>query len=150
MADTAEQMAVNYPFPSYRFVVAFGDETIAFMNVSGLNITYETAQYRDGTGAIYNMPVRRNAQVTATFSKGIFRGQSFIKDWLDEIQFNRVGKRDITISITDDSGQELLITWTLYNAFPTELGAPTLDASSNEIAIETLTVQADYISVVYH
>lgn len=150
MADSSSDIAVSYPIPVYRFRVSIGEETIAFNNVSGMTVTHETAQYLDGVGGIYNMPAKRQNPVTITLTKGIFKGQSILYDWINSISFNRIDKKDVSISLTDEAGVELLVTWNLFNAFPTTLGAPTLDASSNEVAIESLTLTGDRISVQYH
>jgi phage tail-like protein len=40
-----------------------------------------------------------------------------------------------------------VITWKVANAFPTKLSAPTFDAKSNDAAIETLDLQADFITM---
>lgn len=150
MADSSSDIAVSYPIPVYRFRVSIGEETLAFNNVSGMSVTYDTAQYVDGMGGTFNMPAKRPTQVTVTLTKGMFKGQSVLYDWLNSITFNRVDKKDVSISLTDEAGVELLVTWNLFNAFPTTLGAPTLDASSNEVAIESLTLVGDRISVQYH
>jgi len=150
MADSAAQIVVDYPIPTYRFRVSIGDETIAFNNASGMKVTYDTAQYLDGAGGIYNMPAKPQTQVSLTLSKGIFKGKSSLYDWINSISLNRIDKKDVSVSLTDDSGTELLVTWNIFNAFPTDLSAPTLDASSNEVAIETLTLMGDRVSVQYH
>lgn len=150
MADSVDQISVSYPIPSYRFQVRIGDDMIPFSNVSGMNLSVETAQYLDGIGGIYNAPAKRQTQVTLTLTKGLFKGQSVIYDWFNSISMNKVEKKDVSISLTDESGTELLMTWNVYNVFPTEISAPTLDASSNEIAIETLTLMGDRITAQYH
>lgn len=150
MADSAAQIAVDYPLPTYRFRVSIGDETIAFNNVSGMNFTRETAQYLDGVGGIFNMPAKPQTQVTLTLTKGMFRGQSGLYDWFSSTTLNRIDKKDISISLTDEAGTELLFTWNVFNAFPTQISAPTLNASSNEVAIETVTLMGDRVSVQYH
>jgi phage tail-like protein len=40
-----------------------------------------------------------------------------------------------------------VVSWKATNAFPTKLSAPTFDAKSNDAAIETLDLQADFISM---
>ncbi|WP_237577917.1 phage tail protein [Mycetohabitans sp. B6] len=37
-------------------------------------------------------------------------------------------KKDISISLTDEAGKELLVTWNVSNAFPTKLTAPNQQA----------------------
>ncbi|RKP55963.1 phage tail protein [Pararobbsia silviterrae] len=146
MATTADQIASTYPIPTYRFVVSLGGEDIAFNNVSGLNINYDTIEYRDGVGHWFKMPGQRQL-VNITLRKGVFPGESALYDWINSTSLNQVEKKDITISLTDDAGTTLLLTWNVSNAFPTGLTLPALDATSNEIAIEELTLMADRITV---
>jgi phage tail-like protein len=146
MPTTFDQVAVEYPVPVYRFVVSIGDEQISFKSVSGLDIKYESVDYRDGTGNLFYMPGQLQKS-TITLSKGIFRGANALYDWISSISLNRVEKKDLMISLTDESGSELLVTWNVLNAFPTGLTAPSFDASSNEVAIQELTLEADRITM---
>lgn len=50
MATTKADIAAEYPIPVYRFVVSFGEESIPFSEVSGLDIGVETITYKDGYG----------------------------------------------------------------------------------------------------
>lgn len=146
MATTKEEIAVSYPLPTYRFVVTVGDEQIPFNSVSGLDITYGTIEYRDGIGSWYKMPGQREL-INITLSKGVFPGDTKFFDWINSIELNRVEKKDITISLTNDAGTELLFTWNVSNAFPTSLSSPSFDATSNEVAIQQMTLTADRVSI---
>jgi len=149
MATTTDQIAGSYPIPTYRFVVSLGSENIAFNNVSGLDINYDTIEYRDGTGNWFKMPGQRQA-VNITLRKGVFPGDSELYDWINSISLNQVEKKDITISLTDDAGTTLLMTWNVSNAFPTGLSSPSLDAASNEAAVEELKLMADRVTIQTH
>ncbi|WGS53964.1 phage tail protein [Paraburkholderia sp. D15] len=149
MATTASQIASTYPIPTYRFVVALGSEQMSFNNVSGLDIKYDTIEYRDGVGNWFKMPGQRQA-VNITLREGVFPGKTELYDWINSISLNQVEKKDITISLTDDSGTRLLLTWNVSNAFPTSLTAPSLDATSNEAAVQEVTLMADRVTVQAH
>lgn len=146
MATTADQIAASYPIPTYRFIVSMGSEDIPFNNVSGLNITFDTIEYRDGIGNWFKMPGQRQA-VNITLRKGVFPGDSQLYDWINSTSLNKVEKKDITISLTDEAGTALLMTWNISNAFPVSLTSPSLDAASNEIAIEEIALMADRITI---
>lgn len=146
MSLTPEQIAFEYPVPSYRFVVAIDDEKIPFSNVSGLDIKYGMMEYRDGIGNYFKMPGLREA-VTITLRKGVFRGPNKLDKWISTISLNKVVKKDIMISLTDETGSEYLVTWNVADAFPTSLSAPSLDANSNEVAIQELTLTADRVTI---
>ncbi|MCW7550372.1 phage tail protein [Photorhabdus sp. APURE] len=146
MATTPEQIAVEYPIPTYRFVVSIGDEQIPFNSVSGLDISHDVIEYKDGTGNYYKMPGQRQA-INITLRKGVFAGDTKLFDWLNSIQLNKVEKKDISISLTNEAGTEILMTWSVANAFPTSLTSPSFDAASNEVAVQEISLTADRVTI---
>lgn len=146
MATSTSDIAMNYPIPTYRFVVTLGSEHVPFTSASGLDITYDTIEYRDGTGNWFKMPGQRQA-INITLSKGVFPGKNALYEWINSIQLNQVEKRDILISLTNDAGTQVLISWNVSNAFPTSLTSPSFDATSNEIAVQQLTLMADRVTI---
>ncbi|KMW71400.1 phage tail protein [Photorhabdus luminescens subsp. luminescens] len=146
MAITPEQIAVDYPIPTYRFVVSIGDEQIPFTSVSGLDISHDVIEYKDGIGNYYKMPGQRQS-INITLRKGIFSGDTKLFDWINSIQLNQVEKKDISISLTNETGTEILMSWSVANAFPTSLTSPSFDAASNEIAIQEITLTADRVTI---
>ncbi|MCG1054785.1 phage tail protein [Mycetohabitans sp. B5] len=149
MALDSKTMAATYPIPTYRFTVTVGKEQMAFSSVSGLEQSVEKIEYKDGLGGLYQMPGQAQS-VTLTLKRGVMPKNSQLYDWMSSISLNRVEKKDISISLTDESGKELLVTWNVSNAFPTKLTAPSLDATSNEVAFEELSLAADRVTVNFH
>lgn len=146
MAITADDIAVQYPIPTYRFIVALGDEQVPFTSASGLDINFDTIEYRDGTGNFFKMPGQRQAP-SITLSKGVFPGKNAMYEWINSIQLNQVEKKDIMISLTNEAGTEVLVSWNVSNAFPTSLTSPSFDATSNEIAVQQITLMADRVTI---
>ncbi|OAQ23965.1 hypothetical protein K457DRAFT_882040 [Linnemannia elongata AG-77] len=142
-------MSVDYPIPTHRFRVSIDDEEAAFNSVSGLDVSHQTMEYRDGMGGWYQMPGQADA-INITLKKGVFVGQSKLYDWISSISGNQVEKKDITISLMNESGDELFVTWNLVDAFPTRLTAPILDADSNEATIEELSLLVRRVNVKFH
>lgn len=147
MAIAASDMANQYPLPVFRFNVNFGGETIPFSEVSGLDIERDTITYTDNMGAIH-MPGGKKP-INLTLKRGMIKGKKEFYAWIASIQGNVVDKKDITISLMDEKGENPLITWTVYNSFPKKLSGPSLNATSNEVAIETLELMADDLKVEY-
>ncbi|NQY36652.1 MAG: phage tail protein [Alteromonadaceae bacterium] len=147
MATEAKFIQDNYPLPVYRFTVSIGDETMSFSEVSGLDIEYQAITYKDGLG-VKHMP-GQPTETNITLKRGIVRAKSQLYDWINSTSLNLIDKRDITISLVDNEAQTILITWTIKDAFPTKLTAPTMDANSNEVAVETLELRADDVKIAF-
>jgi len=148
MATTAADIANEYPIPLFRFVVSFGEEQIPFSEVSGLDIGVETITYKDGLGKKH-MPGQKT-DVNITLKRGLVRQQSQFYQWISSISLNLVDKKDITISLTNETADEPLVTWKVMNAFPKKLTAPSPNGGSNEASVETLELMADDITMEFH
>ncbi|MCU7065098.1 phage tail protein [Serratia ureilytica] len=149
MAVEAKTMGSTYPIPTYRFVVSVGKDQMSFSGVSGLDQSVQLVKYQDGTGNLYQMPGQAEP-LTITLKRGVIPKQSQLYEWINAITFNRVEKKDLTISLTNETGTELLVTWNVMNAFPTKWTGPSLDATSNEVAIEEISLAADRLTLKFH
>ncbi|MBT1699054.1 phage tail protein [Fulvivirgaceae bacterium PWU4] len=155
MALKAADIAKSYPLPVYNYRVdLIGDstETIAFSEVSGLSISFETTTYKEsktsepGPGPnVMHMPSQRS-QVTITLKKGYVRANSINKlyAWIRQVSINQIDKKDVAIKLCNENG-DAVVTWKAINAFPTKLDAPTFDANSNDAAIESMELQASRV-----
>lgn len=149
MATSVEDIKNKYPIPVFYYRVTIGDnDAIAFSEVSGLSIEYETITYKDGLsykeGNKY-MP-GLIAPINLTLQKGIVKADSFLFDWFDTIRLNTVEKRDVRIDLLNEN-DEPTVSWLVRDAFPKKLNAPSFNASSNEVAIESLELMATTLTV---
>lgn len=136
-----------YPLPIYRYKVAVGGVAMDFQTVSGLETSFQTIEYKIG-GAPNPRTTRIAGQqdaININLKKGIFQKDSFLYDWLKNCKGSADGK-DLSVSLLDAGGAPL-ITWNVRNAFPSKLSAPSFDGSSNEVAIEEMTLVADSMEV---
>ena len=152
MALTKDQIRATYPLPVYNYRVEIDSAPVAFSEVSGLSLAYETHTYAesslDGKGVIRrHMPGQLKA-ANITLKKGVVSGLSvgILFDWINSIQLNRVQKKDIHVRLCDENGSAV-VSWLAKNAFPIKLDAPTFTASSNEVAIESMELMADSVMV---
>ncbi|MBD2794012.1 phage tail protein [Xenorhabdus sp. 42] len=149
MSDEADFIASNYPVPVFRFIVNIGGDVIRCNSVGGLDQQFETGEYRDGMGGIFRF-ITRQQLPSITLSQAVFLGKCKLYEWLYNYSNNTDGKKDISISLTDESGKVLYVTWNVVNAFPTGITGPNLDASSNEVAVKQITLNADRLTVTCH
>jgi phage tail-like protein len=154
MAVTKDQIKAEYPLPVYNYKVEIDGETIGFSEVSGLSIAYETFTYKESPTAsgavgprIMHMP-SQPVPTNITLKKGIVRGVSVPKlyRWISETRINQVTKKDIFVRLCDETGSAV-ISWKVINCFPTKLDAPTFDANSNDVAVESMELRADDITI---
>lgn len=156
MATSKAEIKATYPLPVYNYKVDIGKDTIAFSEVSGLNIAYETSTYKESSTEsgkasprVFRMPSQAT-NTTLTLKKGLVpsKSQPALYAWINSIAINQVEKKDIVISLCDETGAAV-VSWTVTNAFPTKLDAPTFDANSNDVAIESMELMADGLSINY-
>jgi phage tail-like protein len=154
MALTKDEIKTTYPLPVYNYRVEIGGNTVAFSEVSGLSISYETTTYKESPVAsgspgprVMQMPAQRSP-AKITLKKGVVRGSSIatLFTWINSIQINQVEKRDVFIRLCDETGAAV-ISWKVTNTFPTKLDAPAFNATSNEAAIESMELTGDGILI---
>ncbi len=154
MAVTKETIQTDYPLPVYNYRVEIGDEAVAFSEVSGLNIGYESTVYKESPTSggspgprVFQMPGQRT-QPTITLKKGLVRKASIkaLYDWIKTVQINQIEKKDIFVRLCDEKGDPV-VSWKVSNAFPTKLDAPTFDAKSNDAAIQSMELKADFVTL---
>jgi phage tail-like protein len=154
MAVSTDTIRSDYPLPVYNYRVEINGEAVAFSEVSGLSIAYEVTTYKEsptasgaaGPRTLY-MPAQ-STMTTITLKKGVVRNTSIkvLYDWIKTIAINQIEKKDIFIRLCDEKG-EAVISWKVGNAFPVKLDAPSFDAKSNDAAIESMELKADYITI---
>lgn len=129
------------PNLNLHFQVEWGGTRLGFSEVSGLSIEVETIEYREGNSPDYSvtkmpgMPKYSNL----VLKRGIVAGDNEFYEWLNTINLNQVERRDITISLLNEEHTPTMV-WKARNAFPVKIEAPSLKASGNEVAIETLEI----------
>lgn len=154
MAVSKDDIKATYPLPVYNYRVEIDGVSVAFNEVSGLSIAYETTTYKESpveSGVpgprVMHMPAQ-STPVTITLSKGIVLGASIpvLYGWIASIQTNLIDKRDVIVRLCDETGAPL-VSWKVLNAFPTKLDAPSFTADSNDAAIETMELMASSIAI---
>jgi phage tail-like protein len=106
----------------------------------------QTASGKVGPTILY-MP-SQPTMTTLTLKKGLVRGASLsaLYSWINSTKINQIQKKDIIIRLMDETGTAV-ISWKVMNAFPTKLDAPTFDANSNDVAVESMTLTADTLII---
>ena len=138
----------EYPLPGYHFQVEWGGARLGFAEVSGLDFEVQVIEYREGNSPDYSamkmpgIPIYSNI----TLKRGILAGDNEFFDWVKTIQLNKVERRDLTISLLNENHEPAMV-WKAKNAFPVKLEGPGLKATGNEVAIESLEVAHEGLTI---
>ncbi len=132
----------EYPLPVFHFMVEWGGTNIGFTEVSGLDVETEVIEYRHGASPEYHstkMPgLTRYSNIT--LKRGIFLNDNEFYDWWKEnSSLGSVERRDLTISLLN-AAHEPVVVWKVKSAFPVKITGPVLNATSNEVAIESIEI----------
>lgn len=141
-------MAREYPQPNIHFSVEWGGTRIGFSEVSGLGMTVEVVEYREGSSPEYT-PTKMPGRVTyddIVLKRGVFESDNEFFNWINTIQLHAVERRDVTVSLLDENHEPMRV-WKIKNAFPTRLEGPLLVASGNDVAIETLVLAHEGLTI---
>ncbi len=130
----------NDPYSALNFLVEIdGISIAAFRECSGLTSEMTIVEYRNGSepNSVRKLPGLRK-YTNITLKRGITKDRQ-LWDWHKAALDGNVQRKNGSIVLLDDSGQEVL-RWNFRAGWPSKYEAPALNATSNEVAIETLEI----------
>ena len=132
----------------YHFSVEWGGSRIGFMEVSGLDIEIEAVSFREGSNpddSFRKVPgLRKFSDII--LKRGIVKGDNEFFTWINTKQIGTIERRDVKISLLNEN-HEPIVVWKVQNAFPVKYSGPILEANGSDLAIETLVLTHEGISV---
>jgi phage tail-like protein len=146
--DGASQSATVWPMPKFYFRVKWDSNEMSFQEVSGLDIQSEEIKYRHGNSPVFSvikMPGMKKFG-NITMKKGVFKGDNKFWDWLNAIKMNTIKRVPVTISLLDEAGNDTMV-WTLTNAWPTKISSTDLKSEGNEVAIESIEIVHEGLTI---
>ncbi len=146
MAIDKEHIASGYPLPVYNYrVVVDGSETMAFSEISGLEIEHDHILYRHGVSWLMGDHLIRGQRkpINVTLRRGVVKQRKYLYDWLRSEE-----KKNIRIEMCDEKG-EAIISWDVSRALPYKLDAPAFNASNSDVAIESLDLIAHDLRITH-
>ncbi len=149
MADDGSAQSTSvWPIPKFYFQVKWDSEVMSFQEVSGLDIEAQPIEYRHGDSPEFStikMPgIKKSGNVT--MKKGVYKSDNKFWDWFNQIKMNTIKRVPVTISLLDETGAPTMV-WTLANAWPTKISGTDLKADGNEVAIETIEIVHEGITI---
>jgi phage tail-like protein len=141
-----------YPMTSLHFEVRWGDSqnSTNFSEVSGLTMEAEAIEYRGGTDrslTVRKLPgLKKFGNVTLKRGVAPAEAGNGLFEWYKTIASGTVQRRSVTVSLLDEA-REPVMTWKIKDAWPVKIEGPGLNATGNEIAIETLELVHEGVEV---
>lgn len=146
--DGSAQSTTVWPMPKFYFQVKWDSQVMRFQEVSGLDIQSEEIKYRHGDSpefSVIKMPGMKKFG-NVTMKKGVFKGDNKFWDWFKQIKMNTIKRLPVTISLLDEGGKATMV-WTLTNAWPTKITGTDLKSEGNEVAIETIEIVHEGLTI---
>jgi len=138
------------PYTSFHFVVelgGFGDGAQGgFSEVSGLAVKVPGIDYRNGNepGGMRKLP-GIPGYGNITLKRGVI-GDTALWDWVQQAQQGRVERIDGVISLLNDE-REPAMRWRFRRGWATRYSGPRFDAQANAVAIESVEIAHEGLSV---
>jgi phage tail-like protein len=138
----------QYPVSKFHFQVEWGGSKIGFTEVTGLEVSTEVIEYRDGASREYhkiNMPGMQKFS-NITMKRGTFLGDNDFYNWWNTVALNTIERRNLIISLLNEK-HEPVVVWKVKNAWPVKVQSTDLKADGNEVAIETIEVAHEGLTI---
>lgn len=147
--DGSTQSAATWPLVKFSFQVKWDDAEIIFQEVTGLSSETQVIEYRGGSSKAYStvkMPgIQKFANVT--LKKGMFQGDKTLWDKYNITAMNTYKRSTITISLLDEKN-EVAMSWSLANAFPSKITVTDMKSDGNEVAVESMELAHEKLTII--
>jgi len=129
------------PFRGFNFKVEIdGISRNGFRECSGLDASTDAVDYREGTekGNIARKLTGLNKHANIVLKWGTTDDHS-LWDWRKTVIDGKTQRKNGSIVLMDETGEEK-VRWNFVSGWPTKWTGPSMNATSNEVAIETLEI----------
>ena len=143
----------EHPYAGFNFLVHLGGldagtVQAGFSRISGLDNRLGLLRYRAGNDrslaprlypGLVEVP-------TVRLERGLI-GDLGLYEWLQRALGGEAERRDLRIDLVSEDRSAVAQSWRLHRALPVALEGPQLNALGNDVAIETLELTAERLSL---
>jgi phage tail-like protein len=138
------------PWGAYNFLIEADGLTGAFSDVSGLSTELSMTEYRNGDVAefhVQKIPLVHKVP-DVTLKRGLI-GSNELWSWMKDSRTKGAkAKRNVSISLMDELGQNKVQTWKLSGVLPLKYVGPALVAKGGtDVAMEELVLSCEGFEV---
>jgi phage tail-like protein len=137
-----------YPMPRFFFRVTWEGAEIAFSEVTGLNVETDLIEYRHGNNKEFHKVKMPGMQKFSniTMKRGVFKNRNDFFDWWNTVSLNTIKRMTIVVTLQDETDKPV-VTWNIKNAWPIKVTSPDLKSDASEVAVESIEVVHEGITV---
>lgn len=136
------------PYPSFRYTVTIDDiPAIGFNSIEGLGTTTEVAEHLPLCRFTPKLLPEATRFEPVTLRRGVIYLDVGLDHWREQVyDANNPGspyygiRRNVIIRLLDKAGINPIV-WKIYEAWPSSLTGPSLDANQNNLAFNEITLQ---------
>ncbi len=129
-----------YPHGRFRYKVEIdGLAAGGFSEVTGFNASIDVIEYREGDMVTTPMKLPGLKKYGNITLKQGLADSMVLYDWIVEGINGAVQRKTITITLLDEE-ESPAASWQVINAWPVKYSAPDFNATSSEVAIESLEI----------
>jgi phage tail-like protein len=147
---------MEYPLPGFHFLVEFqidqGKDSYDnyFQSASGLSVEINTETIKEGgeNRFEHQVPVRTKYS-TLVLKRGVLKQTKLIEWCRKALEDYKFEPTSVNIKLLGEEHKPL-ITWNLTHVWPKKWSISDLDASKNELLVETLEMNYNFFTVNYN
>lgn len=137
----------NDPLSQFNFILQIdGIQSAGFTEVSGLSTESDIIEYREG----HDQPYMRKLPGLIKFGDiTLKRGYTLNRElwtWRKSTLDGLTERKNCSVTLLDEARQPA-VRWNIYDAFVKKLEFPSLNASTNEAAVETVELVCERIEL---
>jgi phage tail-like protein len=128
------------PFHGFNFRVEIGGiQRAGFREASGLDSAQDPTEYREGTDRLTARKLPGLNKYSNISLKWGVTDDKELWDWRKKTMDGKVERKNGSIVLLNDAGEEK-VRWNFVDGWPTKWTGPSFNATSNDVAIETLDI----------
>ena len=131
----------NDPFRAFNFRVEIGTVEIACSECSGLSTDGDSVDYREGSDFVNTVRkltgLRKYSNIT--LKRGYTSKARELWDWYNNIVNGVQDRRDGSIILLDETHKDVM-EWKFINGWINKIEGSGMNATANEVAIETVEI----------
>jgi phage tail-like protein len=134
------------PYSAFNFVVEIDGVIVGgFAECSGLTTETNIIEYRNGNDPFTRKEVGQPKFTQVILKRG-YTDSRELWEWRKLVITGRTQRKSGTIQLLDEARQPAL-TWDFREGWPSKWEGPALNAKNNDVAIETLEIAIEELSL---